>query len=132
LGIKRNHLENNSSFKERILDVFRYQSNTSKQGLKNGIARELNMIKRTNREELWGDDSKTFYIQNTTGYKIDVNTLKIDYQEVEEDQYVELPNGDIYIHPLDQEEKHIVSFICGIEMHELHDNNDEILNNLIY
>src|SRR5699024_2962747 len=121
-----------SSFKERILEVFRYQSNASKKGLKNDIGRELDMIKRTSKEELQEVDSETFYIQKTTDNKVDINTLMIDHEEDDEDQYVELTNGDIYIHPLDQEEKHVVSFIYGIEMHELHDSKDEELNTLMY
>lgn len=43
LGIKRLYQETNSNFKTRILDVFKRPGNTSEEGLKNAIARDLNI-----------------------------------------------------------------------------------------
>lgn len=43
LGLSRLHLENNEDFKERILDVFRNPGSNTKQGVLNGIARELGL-----------------------------------------------------------------------------------------
>lgn len=43
LGLERLYGERNESFKERILDVFRKPANTTKEGLENGIARELGL-----------------------------------------------------------------------------------------
>ena len=43
LGVERLYGERNEELKERILDVFRRPANTTKQGLENGIARELGL-----------------------------------------------------------------------------------------
>lgn len=45
LGLYRLSGERNAAFKERILDVFRNPANSSKQGLVNGISRELGLAK---------------------------------------------------------------------------------------
>lgn len=45
LGLKRLHGERNASFKERILDVFENPGNSSKEGILNGLARELGIEK---------------------------------------------------------------------------------------
>lgn len=43
LGVDRLYGERNAAYKERILDVFRKPSNSTKQGLENGLVRELGL-----------------------------------------------------------------------------------------
>jgi len=45
LGLYRHHAERNEEFKERILDVFRNPGNSTRQGLINGVSRELGLLK---------------------------------------------------------------------------------------
>lgn len=45
LGLNRLHLESNESFKNRILDVFKNPGNSTNEGIKNGLARELGLSK---------------------------------------------------------------------------------------
>ncbi len=45
LGLKRIRGERNAAFKERILDVFQNPANATLDGMKNGIARELDLSK---------------------------------------------------------------------------------------
>lgn len=47
LGLKRLHGERNAAFKERILDVFINPGNSSKQGIINGMARELGITRES-------------------------------------------------------------------------------------
>lgn len=127
LGVKRLYLEDNVSFKERLLDVFRYPANTSKKGLLNGIARELNLIKR---DAIWRDDFKEFVIKNNSG--LPIKNIKVDYQELDEEQYEIIDEQHVKIFPLEQGKEHIVSFIYGLETHELHDKKDEKLHLLMF
>lgn len=43
LGVNRLHGERNAQFKERILDVFRKPANSTKQGIINGLSKDLNI-----------------------------------------------------------------------------------------
>lgn len=66
LGVERLYGERNEQLKERILDVFRKPGNTTKQGLVNGIARELGLMEsevevhdfqeRAFKKELWTEE----------------------------------------------------------------------------
>lgn len=131
LNKRRLHLETNADFKERLLDVFRYPANSAKQGLSHGIAQELKLIERTGKNK-WRDDSRSFVIYNKTGWPIDIESLRIDYQPLDEEQYEVVNDYHIIIHPLNQKKEHVVSFIYGIKKHELHDRQDNELQQLMY
>lgn len=47
LGIERLYKERNATLKERILDVFRNPANSTRQGIINGMARELGLAKES-------------------------------------------------------------------------------------
>jgi hypothetical protein len=128
VGVRRLYLEPNVSFKERILDVFRYPANTSDEGLTNGIARELDMVQRI----VWKDDNKAFYLKNTSGLYIDPRTLRVDGQPLNEDQYVIDEESNILIHPLYEGKEHVISFMRGIEKYELHDQQNEKLHRILF
>lgn len=133
LNVKRLHLENNKDFKERLLDVFRYPANSSNTGIGHGIARELNLIKRTNEKELlWENDQKSLLIHNRSGLPIDIESLRVDYQPLNDEQYEVLDNKHILIHPLRKYQKHIISFIYGLDKHELHNKNDIKLQKMMF
>lgn len=126
VGVKRLFLESNKDYRERILDVFRYPANSSRQGLIHGIGRELNLIKRIE----WKDDTKNLYLK---GKGIIPDTIRIDGQEVQPNMYYVDPYGHVVIYSLNQGVKHVVSFVKGIDMYELHDYaNNEALHKLMF
>ncbi|CDQ41793.1 hypothetical protein [Virgibacillus salexigens] len=129
LNLKRNYLETNTAFKNRLLDVFRYPANTSKDGLSSGIARELNLI---THNENWLDDSNPFLIYNKSGWLVDLNSIKVDYQPLESDQFEILNGNHILIYPLNQGRNHTVSLIAGIEKYEFHDTSNPELHYLMF
>ncbi len=131
LDLKRNFMEKNEDFKERLLDVFRYPANSSKKGIKNGIARELGLIQRTSEKE-WENDFYPFIIHNPKGFKIDKKSIKIDYQGIDEEQYEVINEQHIMILPLEEGKAHTVSFIAELEAYELHNKKDEVLNQMIF
>ncbi|ARC67404.1 hypothetical protein B14_200193 (plasmid) [Bacillus licheniformis] len=135
VGVERMHLEGNLDYKERILDVFRYPSGTHDIGLTNGIARDLKMIQRKDKSEKeieWQDDSKDLVIKNRNQNKIDIRTLRIDDEPLDEGQYHADSVGNIRIYALNQNRKHTVSFIGGIEKYELFNKDQEPLYKLMF
>lgn len=139
VGVKRLYLEKNREYKERILDAFRYPANTSDEGLTNGIARELNMIMRSYKDVngnviplVWKNDSKSFFIKNRSGLFLDIRTLRVDGKRLEEKEFKVDPVGNILIYPRYEGKEHQISFIYGLEKHELHDRRDEDLYKMMY
>jgi hypothetical protein len=128
VGVKRQHLEANLPYKDRILDAFRYKANSSDEGLTNGIARELSMIQRV----IWKNDSKAFYLKNRSGLFLDIRSLRIDGQKVNENEYEFDSLGNLVILPLYKGVEHEVSFIQGIEKYELHNKQDEVAYGMMY
>jgi hypothetical protein len=126
--VRRLHLEKNADYKERILDAFRYPANSGKVGLNNGIARELDMIKRIE----WKDDSKSLVIRNKKGYVIPEESLRVDNQPLAPQEYYIDEGGNIIVYARQQGIPHIVSFIWGIEKHELYDKSDLDLHQLMF
>jgi hypothetical protein len=135
LGVKRLHLEKNADFKERILDVFRYPSGTHDIGLTNGIARELGLVQRKDKfgkKLIWEDDTKDFYLKNTSGKVIDIRTLRVDNKKLEPSQYKVDAVGGIRIYAMRTLAPHEISFIYGIEKYQLYDKGDESLRRMMY
>lgn len=128
VGVTRQHLEDNASFKERILDVFRYPSGTHDIGLTNGIARDLNMIQRF----IWKDDTKNCLLQNKEGKTIDVRSIRINNQPLEEDDYIVDGAGNILIYKKNMGTSHEVSYITGIEKYQIYDRNNTSLYKMMY
>ena len=129
VGLRRRYLEANKEMKERILDVFRYPSNTSDEGLTNGIARELNLI---NHDLIWKDDSKAFVLENHTGSYIDPRSIRLNGQRIAEDFYEITEENDLIIHPLNTGNTYTVSFIQGVKKFELHDKKNVELQKMMY
>lgn len=127
LDCPRLYGEHNFNYKTRILDVFKNVANSGKTGLINGIARELNLRKVI----VWEDGFKDLIIEDSM---IPVNRIKIN------DKYID--PSEVYINEKKQivlkgNEKYkkisrIVSYVCGIEMHQLHNKKDIKLYNELY
>lgn len=120
VGCKRLYGEKNHSYKQRILDVFKNPANSTRYGLVNGIARELNL----RHIEQWKNLAEDYVIEHRM---VIVNTIKIN------DEYVPVENvkvnnkGALVL--LGDKEKEgqsaEVSFICGMEMTKLLNAYDE-------
>lgn len=140
LGVKRIFGEKNYRFIERILDVFRYPSNTSEMGLTHGIARDLGLIQRytldNNGNEIeieWKDDTKPLLIKNKSGMFLDHRTLRVDGKRlIYGSQYTVDMNNNILINPLEEYTYHHISIVQGIEKYELHDKKNQELYNMMY
>lgn len=135
LGVQRLHLEKNAALKERILDVFRYPAGSHDIGLTNGIGRELNLIQRydkAGRKLVWSDDSKDFYLKNSSGKIVDYRTLRVDNLPLSPDMYTIDSMGSLRIFAMDTGKSHNISFIYGIEKFELYDKKDESLYQMMF
>src|SRR5690606_11731772 len=81
LGVRRLHRETNAAYKERLFDVFRYPAGAHDTGLTNGIARDLNLIHRQDKNGtplVWKDDRNDFVLRNTSGRYVDIRSLRVD------------------------------------------------------
>ena len=106
--------EPNIEYKKRILDVFKNYSNASRNGLINGIARELS-IRRT---LIWQDTSRNLELKDRM---IVLNSIKVnnDYYP-QENIYLDKHNC-VILKPLDDLENNLeVTYVYGLEMHSLH------------
>ncbi len=135
LGVTRLHLEKNENYKERILDVFRYPSGTHDEGLTNGIARDLNMIKRVDKfgkKMVWRNDLKDLVLRNSEKKVIDHRSLRVDGQPLSKDQYEVDEVGNIRIFAFREGKEHEISFICGIQKYQLYDKDKEPLRQMMF
>lgn len=115
--------EGNESYKNRILDVFKNIGGASKDGLLNALARELNLRKTV----MWVDSSRDLVLEDQM---IVVNKIKAN------GEYVHLDNIFINGHnqvvlkgsPEDMFVVKEISYVCGLEMHEIHNKKDKKLN----
>lgn len=128
VGVKRLHLEDNASFKERILDVFRYPSGTHDEGLTNGLARDLRLIKRIT----WKDDTKDCVLKNSHGKQIDIRSLRVDNQPLDESEYEVDIFGNIRIFRKNTGKSHEISFIEGIDKYQIYDKSNIDLYKMMY
>lgn len=81
-GIKRKNLEKNESLRERIIDTFHFISNSSKNGIINGIGRETNTIAR----KKWIDDNNNFEIYELNVVK---ESIRVDGNKINRSQYID-------------------------------------------
>lgn len=128
LDLKRLPLESNEHFKDRILDVFINPSNASKEGLMNGIARQLGI----RHNILWEDENKPLVIKDSM---VILNYIKANDKIIDKKYITFNTNGDISIAPLlnmDIEYPIKVSYVSGLEMHTFWNEKDYIFKNQLY
>lgn len=126
LDLTRLKGESNEAFKERILDVFKNPSNSSKEGLANGIARELGIRKNM----VWEDTTKDLIIKDTMVIcnMISMDDTKVPLSDIwfSSDDYIVIKGTDINGGPVN------VSYISGLEMHSLNNKKDKVLYNQLF
>lgn len=113
--------ETNKKYKERLLDVFKHPSGSNKMGLLNGIGRELSLRKHLT----WIQPAEPFIIPDGM---VVLNTIEINGQKISERDFLINSFGQVELLPrLEINEPTTVSYLHGIEMHQLHDKQDDKL-----
>lgn len=106
--------EPNFEYKERIKDVFKNRANASKNGLINGIARELAL--RTTL--YWHDASKDIELLDSM---IVLNSIKVNGEYYPADHIWLSDIGTVILKPIkDLQDEAEITYVHGLEMHELH------------
>lgn len=119
LNLKRIDEEDNLSYKERLLNVFKYKQNSSKTGMLNAISNELGLRKTV----IWKDTTKDLIIKDPMIVisEIEIHNRFINKDDVifiNNDGYVVLKHSDMYLTDVE------VSYTTGVELHSLSDKDD--------
>lgn len=126
MDVTRHNWESNEVFKERILDVFKNPSNASRDGLLNGIARELSqrVIKK------WSNPSNDFIIKDKM---VAYNKIKLNGSYVPTSRIWFTDEGYIVIKsdPTVTPDSEI-SYVVGIELRTLHSKDDIAFRRMLY
>lgn len=127
LSCPRLHGERNAEYKSRILDVFENKANASRSGLANGIARELCLRK----ERVWENRAVNFEI---TDPMVIINEIKIDGEKVPTERVYITSQNTIVLQGDDtlMDTISTVSYISGLEMHQLHNKEDYHLQRQLF
>jgi hypothetical protein len=125
LDTPRLYGEKNAPYKERILDVFRRPAGSHYQGLINGIARELGLI----HEVQWHDGRKDITLYHN---RIDIDSILVDGDTPEAIGKDEHGRIVLYGNPDNAGITQTVRFIVGVEVHEIHDNEDRSFQDTLY
>lgn len=127
LDCPRIYGENNKEYKKRILDVFENPGGSNKKGLLNGIARELGIRNHI----LWIDGEKDLILEDPMIVLNSINVDGILYSEkdvyITEHNTILIPGSTKY-----KNKERKVSYVSGIEMHQLHNKNDIKLDNELF
>lgn len=127
LDLPRINEEDNLSYKERLLNVFKYTQNSSKIGFLNAISNELGLRKHI----IWENTLEDLIIKDPM---IVINEIKIDNDFINEEDTVFI-NNDGYVvlkHTEGYFENVDVTYTTGIELHSLNDEKDYKLKSELY
>lgn len=119
--------EPNFEYKKRIMDVFINPAGASKPGLINGIGREL----ATRRVIHWHNPSRDLELEDAM---IVLNSINIDKQPVDPKRIFITEAGTVLIKAFEEDPpKHChVSYVYGLEMHQLWNKEDIKLQNELF
>lgn len=124
--------EPNIEYKKRIMDVFENKANASRDGLINGIGRELAI----RRNLVWVNPKKDLELEDAM---IVLNSIKINGEPVDQSQVFLTAAGTALIkaHLSDKQIKECrgivkVTYVYGLEMHQLHNRDDIKLYNELF
>ena len=120
--------EPNVEYKKRIMDVFTNKASSSKHGLINGIGRELAL----RRNIIWKNPNQDLELKDSM---IVLNSITIDNEFVEPSRVYLTTSGTVLIKAFN--DKSIrkdckVSYVYGLEMHQLHNKDDIKLYNELF
>ena len=106
--------EPNEEYKKRILDVFENKAGASRDGLINGIARELSIRRRL----LWKNTDRDLELQDPM---IVLNSIKVNKEYFPQDRIWLTENGTVMLKSDGKKTKpHYVTYVYGLEMHQLY------------
>lgn len=127
LSCPRLPMEPNVEYKKRILDVFINPANASKHGLINGIGREL----ATRRIVRWEDPTEDFEIQDPM---VVLNSITLDKNPVPLNRIFISGAGTVIVKgdPDSDHKNCILSYVWGLEMHQLYNQDDIKLYNELF
>ena len=119
--------EPNIEYKKRIEDVFKNPANASRDGLINGIARELGL----RRDLMWNTPQRDLEL---TDAMIVLNSIKVNGEFYPLDKVFIAESGTILLKGLESYEEAVaqVSYAYGIEMHKLWNKEDYKLQNELF
>ena len=120
--------EPNIEYKKRIMDVFTNKAGASKQGLINGIGRELAI----RRNLIWSNPNRDLELEDTM---IVLNSITIDGEPIDQSQVYLTAAGTVLLKAF--KDKMLrkdckVSYVYGLEMHQLHNREDIKLYNELF
>lgn len=127
LECPRIHGERNREYKTRLMDVFKNPAGAHREGLVNGIARELSLRK----EVVWLDGGKDFLIEDPM---VVLNSIQVNGRLLSEEEVFLSEAGHVLLAgdpKLDDTELE-VSYISGLEMHQVHNHADLKLRNELF
>lgn len=119
--------EPNVEYKKRIMDVFTNKASASRPGLINGIARELAI----RRNLVWKNPKRDLELEDAM---IVLNSITIDNQPVDKSRIFLTAAGTVLIKAEEKPVKdyYKVSYVYGLEMHQLHNREDIKLYNELF
>lgn len=119
--------EPNIEYKKRILDVFTNKAGASLPGLINGIGRELAI----RRILTWQDTSKGLELEDAM---IVLNSITVNEEYYDKANIFLTAAGTVMLKPGDKElpPGSIVSYVYGLEMHQLFNKEDVKLYNELF
>ena len=118
--------ESNIDYKKRIQDVFKNPANATKNGLINGIARELSI----RRILYWEDTTKDIELEDPM---IVLNSIKVNKQYYPEDHIYFTASGNVLLQPIEGlEDGAEITYVYGLEMHQFWNTEDIKLQNELF
>ena len=119
--------EPNIEYKKRIMDVFTNKAGASRPGLINGIGREL----ATRRILTWVNTDRDLELEDAM---IVLNSITIDNEYIDPKRVFLTAAGTVLLkaEPNDKTKKHTVSYVYGLEMHQLYNRDDIKLYNELF
>lgn len=123
LGCERLTGETNEAYKRRLENVFKYPRGSHKEGLINGISSDLDLRQYIE----WADPTEPLILPHAM---IVLNSIQRNDYPVDLEQVSVMGDGRLVLKPLGvayQNDPQTVSYVCGLEMHRLHNQNDQKL-----
>ena len=118
--------EPNLEYQKRIKDVFKNPANASINGLINGIGRELSI----RRILYWDDTTKDLELNDPM---IVLNSIKVNGNYYPYDNIYLTATGSVLLTPIHDLQEHTeVTYVYGLEMHQLWNEEDVKLQNELF
>ena len=117
--------EPNVEYKKRIMDVFTNKAGASKHGLINGIGRELAI----RRNVVWNNPERDLELEDNM---IVLNSITIDGKPISSSRIFLTTAGTVLLKASGTSTPQKVSYVYGLEMHQLHNRDDIKLYNELF